>query len=593
MKRDDQSGPPEGFPDPPGTTPLGKAQLRQRSRELLTTILKDATPRELRVVGRTLYHAAMVGLAAGLMGAGFFATLEFVQRLLLENLGGYRPLRASGETFMGELGSAPHFRPWLVALLPAVGALIGGICSQLAPETYGGGGDATINAFHHGDGQIRKRVSWVKALSSIFTLGTGGSGGREGPTMQIGGALGSLCGRLLRVGVQERRILMVSGVAAGIAAVFRTPLGAALLAVEVLYRDDFESDALIPAVLASVTAYSVVISIFGESTLFAHPGRFPFVITHLWLYGLLALMVSALAVMFLAALRGVQRITAGLTIPMWARPGLGGLAMGVFCVPIVVFIGWRLAQPGQGLGLFGGGYGAVQVAITGASWLPGGWAGAGLLLFLCLAKIVASSLTIGSGGSAGDFAPALVIGGLFGGAFGRVAQMLIHDPRIDPGAFALVAMGTFYGGIAHTPLSSLVLVCELAGSYDLLVPLMLAEGIAFVALRRRSLYHAQVKSRRESPVHRSEDILRTTRVGAVMRMISVNGVPVASRDFSVPADADLRTAAETMLANKLREIQVTDAQGQVVGLLDEADISRCYLDAADRTNTSASIPIKP
>jgi chloride channel protein, CIC family len=566
---------------------------RVAGRELLTTILKDATPPELRVVGRTLYHATMVGVAAGLMGAAFFATLEFVQRLLLEDLGGYRPLRASGETFMHELGHVSHFRPWLVALLPAAGALIGGICSQLAPETYGGGGDAMINAFHHGDGQIRKRVAWVKALSSIFTLGTGGSGGREGPTMQIGGALGSLCGRLLGVGVQERRILMVSGVAAGIAAVFRTPLGAALLAVEVLYRDDFESDALIPAVLASVTAYSVVISIFGETTLFAHPGRFPFVITHLWLYGLLALMVSALAVMFLAALRGVQRITAELTIPMWTRPALGGLAMGVFCVPIVVFIGWRLAQPGQGLGLFGGGYGAVQVAITGANWLPGGWGGAGLLLFLCLAKIVASSLTIGSGGSAGDFAPALVIGGLFGGAFGRVAQMLIHDPRIDPGAFALVAMGTFYGGIAHTPLSSLVLVCELAGSYDLLVPLMLAEGIAFVALRRRSLYHGQVKSRRESPVHRSADVLRTTRVGAVMRLISVSGVPVASREFSVAVDSDLRTAAETMLANKLREIQVTDAAGQVIGLLDEADISRCYLDAADQANTSASIPIKP
>jgi chloride channel protein, CIC family len=566
---------------------------RVAGRELLTTILKDATPPELRVVGRTLYHATMVGVAAGLMGAAFFATLEFVQRLLLEDLGGYRPLRASGETFMHELGHVSHFRPWLVALLPAAGALIGGICSQLAPETYGGGGDAMINAFHHGDGQIRKRVAWVKALSSIFTLGTGGSGGREGPTMQIGGALGSLCGRLLGVGVQERRILMVSGVAAGIAAVFRTPLGAALLAVEVLYRDDFESDALIPAVLASVTAYSVVISIFGETTLFAHPGRFPFVITHLWLYGLLALMVSALAVMFLAALRGVQRITAELTIPMWTRPALGGLAMGVFCVPIVVFIGWRLAQPGQGLGLFGGGYGAVQVAITGANWLPGGWGGAGLLLFLCLAKIVASSLTIGSGGSAGDFAPALVIGGLFGGAFGRVAQMLIHDPRIDPGAFALVVMGTFYGGIAHTPLSSLVLVCELAGSYDLLVPLMLAEGIAFVALRRRSLYHGQVKSRRESPVHRSADVLRTTRVGAVMRLISVSGVPVASREFSVAVDSDLRTAAETMLANKLREIQVTDAAGQVIGLLDEADISRCYLDAADQANTSASIPIKP
>ena len=96
-----------------------------------------------------------------------------------------------------------------------------------------------------------------------------------------------------------------------------------------------------------------------------------------------------------------------------------------------------------------------------------------------------------------------MIGGLFGGAFGRAAQLLLHDPRIDPGAFALVGMGTFYGGIAHAPLSSLVLVCELAGSYDLLVPLMLAEGIAFVALRKRSLYHAQVPTQRESPVHQA------------------------------------------------------------------------------------------
>jgi chloride channel protein, CIC family len=567
---------------------------RATGREFLTTILRDATPPELRLVGRTLSHAAIVGAAAGLMGAAFFATLELVQRLVLEDVGGYRPLRASGETFMPELGHVAHFRPWLVALLPAIGALLGGLCCKLAPETYGGGGDAMINAFHHGDGQVRKRVAWVKAIASIFTLGTGGSGGREGPTMQIGGALGSLCGRLLRVDAAEQRILLVSGVAAGIAAVFRTPLGAALLAVEVLYRDDFESDALIPAVLASVTAYSVVISIFGESTLFAHPGRFPFVITHLWLYGVLALFVCLLGVAFLWVLRTVQRITGNLTIPIWTRPALGGLAMGVFCVPIVAFIGWRLAQPGQGLGLLGGGYGAVQVAITGASWLPVGWAGAALLLFLCLAKIVASSLTIGSGGSAGDFAPVLVIGGLFGGAFGRVAQLLIHDPRIDPGAFALVAMGTLYGGMSHTPLSSLVLVCELAGSYDLLVPLMLAEGIAFVALRRRSLYHAQVKSRRESPVHRSSasDVLRTTRVGAVMRAISVSGVPIAAREFSVKVDADLKTAAETMLANKLREIQVIDPDGKVIGLLDEADISRCYLDAADRVNTSASITIK-
>jgi CIC family chloride channel protein len=561
---------------------------RPLGRDLLTTILREATPADLKVVGRTLSHAAIVGVVGGLMGAAFFALLELVQRLVLEDLGGYRPLRAHGETFLPELTHVIHFRPWLLALLPAVGALASGIISELAPETRGGGGDAMIDAFHRHDGFIRKRVTWVKTIASIFTLGTGGAGGREGPTMQIGGALGSLCARILGVSVAERRILMVAGVAAGIAAVFRTPLGAALLAVEVLYRDDFESDALIPAVLASVTAYSIVISIFGESTLFSSPGHFPFVIKHLWLYAVLALFVSVLATGFLSALRTVQRVTASLSLPTWARPALGGLAVGVFCVPIIIVVGWHLDQPGQGVGLLGGGYGAVQIAISGASWLPLGWAGAGLLLFLCLAKIVASSLTIGSGGSAGDFAPALVIGGLFGGAFGRAAQLLIGDPRIEPGAFALVAMGTFYGGVSHTPLSSLVLVCELAGSYDLLVPLMLAEGIAFIALRRKSLYRAQLPTQRDSPAHQHhrEDVLLTTRVDSVMRAISVSGVPIAARAFSVRPDTNLRTAAELLLANKLREIQVVDTSGQVVGLLDEAEIARCYLKAADQSATT-------
>jgi CIC family chloride channel protein len=426
--------------------------------------------------------------------------------------------------------------------------------------------------------------------------------------MQIGGALGSTCASLLGVDIRERRILMVSGVAAGIAAVFRTPLGAALLAVEVLYRDDFESDALIPAVLASVTAYSVVISIFGESTLFSHPNRFPFILGHLWLYGLLALLIAVVANLFLTALRGVQSVSQRLDLPEWAKPGLGGLAMGLFCVPIIIFLGWRIHQPGQGLGLFGGGYGAVQIAISGSPWLPVGWGGAGLLLLLCLAKICASSLTIGSGGSAGDFAPVLAIGGLFGGAFGRAAQLLSGDPRIDAGAFALVGMGTLYGGIAHTPLSALVLVCELAGSYDLLVPLMLAEGIAFVALRKRTLYHAQMPTQRDSPVHQVADVpdlLRSVQVGEVMRALarpertqaSGEGETAGDEDItvdpsgptvaaappvSIRADHDLRAAAEALLANKLRRIAVVDAEGRLVGHLDEADISRWYLEATSK-----------
>jgi CIC family chloride channel protein len=470
----------------------------RQKRDAVRTLLASSSPLAFTHIGRTLLHAAVVGAAAGLVGAAFFAALEYLQRLLLEDLGGYHPLKAAGENFLS--GNGAHlFRPWLLIFLPALGALGSGLISQLAPETRGGGGDAMIEAFHHRGGFIRARVIWVKALASLLTLGSGGSGGREGPTMLIGGALGSLVGRLLPVGAKERRILMIAGVAAGIAAVFRTPLGAALLAVEILYRDDFESDALIPAVLASVVAYSVVISIYGESTLFNQPSRFPFIPRHLWLYGLMALAVSMLAILFVRTLSSIQTVTAHLPLPEWAKPAVGGLGLGIFAVPLIMLIGWNVHQPGQGIGLIGGGYGAVQVAISGADWLPIGWSGVALLSGLCFAKIFASSLTIGTGGSAGDFAPSLVIGGLFGGAFGRAVQLLSNDPRINPAAFALVAMGTFYGGLAHAPLSSLIIVCELAGIYDLLVPLMLAEGIAFVALRNRSLYPAQLGNRRHSP----------------------------------------------------------------------------------------------
>jgi chloride channel protein, CIC family len=259
-----------------------------------------------------------------------------------------------------------------------------------------------------------------------------------------------------------------------------------------------------------------------------------------------------------------------------------------------------------------------------------------LLFLLCLAKIVAASLTIGSGGSAGDFAPSLAVGGLFGGAFGRACQLLLDDPSLAPGAFVLVGMGTLYGGISHAPLSALVLVCEMAGSYDLLVPLMLAEGIAFVALRNTYLYPAQVPTVRESPAHRNavlEHLLASTTVRMLMqrpeahtsfrldtplhelvRVTSAGGwqdtFPVLDAagqltglidgssvfaaahqpdgEWLLAADLmlpptwlapgdDLRRATERMIESGLRELPVVEGDGSVVGFLDEADIARSYV----------------
>ncbi|WP_231864429.1 MULTISPECIES: chloride channel protein [Sorangium] len=592
-----------------------------------------------QLVGRVLLHAILVGVTAGIAGSLFFAALELAEHELFIAVTGYEPLRAKGEAVL----SSAHigaFRPWLVLVLPAFGALVGGVLTtKLAPETRGGGGDAFIRAFHHLDGNFRRRVPVVKALASIFTLGCGGAGGREGPTMQIGGAIGSIIGRALRVDTRERRILLIAGAAAGMAAVFRTPLGAALLAVEVLHRDDFEADALIPSILASVVSYSVFIYFFGESTLFAHAPRYPFIPSHLPLYAALALVVSLVATVFLRTLHAVEHTVHRIRLPLWAKPALGGLALGALVTPLLMLLGPRFDRPGQGFGMLGAGYGAAQIAITGAPWLPSGWTAVHLLLVLLATKIVATSLTVGSGGSAGDFGPSLVLGALTGGAFGRAAELLLGDPRIDPGAFALVGMGTFYGGIAHVPIASLVMVCELAGSYDLLVPLMLCEGIAFVALRHSTLYRAQVATKRESPAHRGElivDVLRSIRVadivirsrpfvsfeartpasivveriaacewqdtfpvlaedGKVVGTIDaeilratatspeLSGLAIAHDMMASPASVseaeDLHHALQVLLELRVRELLVTDAEGKIVGILDESDVTRAYHDA--------------
>lgn len=611
---------------------LDPSTLRRWWRErnaAFAPLVAELAPLDLRIVGRTLLHAALVGLGAGLVGALFFKGLEVAQRLLLEDLAGYLPLRAHGEFFAR--GEAAHpFRPWLLVLLPALGGLVCGLITRYAPETRGGGADTTIEAFHHRGGVIRRRVIPLKLLASIASLGTGGAGGREGPTMLIGGALGSAVAQALGVGSRERRILLVAGVAAGISAVFRTPLGAALLAVEFLYRDGFESDALVPSILASVVSYSVVISFFGESTLFSHAARFPFVPAHLPLYALLSLLIAPLAAGFLLGMRKSRALFASLPIPQWARPAAGGLALGLFATAALLEAGSQFHQPGQGLGIFGGGYGAVQLSISGAGWLPAGWGAVRLLALLALAKLVAASLTIGSEGSAGDFAPSLAIGGLFGGAFGRAAALLIGDGRIDPGAFALVGMGAFYGGIAHVPLSALVLVCELAGNYDLLVPLMLAMGVSFVLLRNRSLYPAQLPSQQPPepalpmpaetprvrdlmlrPVKFAAFDLRTSAAellrhlgeatwqdtfpvldgGRMVGLVTVGGLQtLAVEQGSLPSaiaadlmlppvwvrpEDDLRTAAGVLVQNELREVPVLE-DGRVVGFLDEARVAEAY-----------------
>jgi CIC family chloride channel protein len=514
-----------------------------------------ARPLEYRLLGRALVLAALVGVGAGLVGAAFAAALDAGFRLILEEMGGAQLLRAAGEEAPGATSTPPVL--WLLALLPAAGGLLAGLIARAVPEVAGGGGDATVEAFHLGGARFRRRVLPAKFAASLASLATGGAGGREGPAMQLGASVGSLVAHLVPVNPRERRILFVAGIAAGLSSVFRTPLGAALLATEVLYRDDFESEALVPSVLASVVAFAVSSSMLGTRTLFGDLPDYRFSPLHLPLYVGLAVVAALGGAAFVGALDLVRAGARRSRLPRWASPAVGGLLVGAGLLVLHASGLAKVARVPATAAVLGGGYGLAQLAVIPQAGMAG-WGAVAALALLAALRLLATSLTIGSGGSAGDFAPSLVLGALLGGAFGHAAAAMVGDPSIAPGAFAIVGMGAFYGAIAHVPLSALVLVSELAGDYHLLVPLMLATGAAHLALRRVRLYRSQEFTARRSAGAEG--------VSPGERLTVRQAMALAPRvlDAAAPAAA-IRTLVQE--APEQQVIPVVDAAGRYVGLV--------------------------
>lgn len=520
-----------------------------------------ALTRGLDVVSlwRWAWLSMLVGAVVGLAACAFYYGLEWVQEILLYGLAGFNPPLPGGEGMPPHRPSSSAERTWLLVLLPAAGGLLAGLIAwRFAPEASGHGTDSMIDAYHNRFARIRPRVPIVKALASIFTIGSGGSAGREGPISQIGAGFGAWLSELFHLTDRERRLLLLAGAAAGISALFRTPLGAALWALEVIYREDFESEGLFPCLMSSVTAYSIFTAIFGQGHLFATEAVYAFRPAQLPFYALMALLLAAMGLLWIKVFYATERrLFAPLPVPRWLKPLIGGLALGLLA----------LAIP-QCLGI---GYGWVQDAlrldIDPRRVLPRGWSGAAMLLGIALAKILATSLTVGSGGSGGVFAPSIVIGGLLGGAFGMAAHELAPTVVTQPGAFVLVGMGTFYAGVGHVPISALVLVCELAGSYDLLVPLMLGNMITYLLLRRTSLYEKQVKDSRASPAHVADftiDVLEDLRVADVYdRQRTLR---------PVRADMRLRDFLDHVSATAEWFFPVCDRSGRLAGTVSLADV---------------------
>ncbi len=466
---------------------------------------------------------AVIGVIAGLGAAAFFIALEASTRFFLGVLAAFQPPSPAGE------GGAPITEianAWAIPLVVGLGGLLSGIIVfRLAPEAEGHGTDAAIAAFHHGPRSVRARIPVVKLVASAITIGSGGSGGREGPTAQIGAGFGSYLARVLDLDARDARIAVAAGMAAGIGAIFRAPLGGAVLGAEIPYREDVESDALVPSFVASVVAFSVFGAIIAFSPIFGRVVGAGFEDPRqLFYYALIGIVAGAVGRLYIHSFYGITDRFHHLSLPREIKPAIGGFLVG--CIAIAI------------PGVLGTGYGWVQAGLDRQSLLAIPlW----MIVALPFAKILATSLSIGSGGSGGIFGPGMVVGGLLGAGVWRVLEPIAPAVPLDPAPFVIVGMMALFGSVAHAPLAVMLMVAEMTDNLAMLAPAMIAVGLATLIVGDRTIYRSQLKSRAESPAHRFRSampLMSSIVAGDAARMATL-----VLRDGATVADARVRLAS--------------------------------------------------
>jgi chloride channel protein, CIC family len=550
----------------------------------------DLGRKRIRPQARMMCLSLLVGIIAGVGAIVFFAACQYVFHYALDVGAGYHPLTPGGEPpMLAETTST--LRPWMLLVIPTVGGLLSGLLVfSIAPEAEGHGTDAAIAAYHYHQGLIRPRVPLVKIVASALTLGTGGSGGREGPIAQIGAGFGSFLGTVLRLRPIERRTLMAAGMGAGVAAIFRAPLAGALFAAEVLYRSpDFESEVIIPAGLASVTAYCTFGLAFGWSALFKIPPEVGAVLTfneplRLISYLVLALFLVVLATLYTRTFYGVTHLFHQMKMPPHVKPAIGAFLSGILGLGLYYLFG----RNNSALAVMSFGYGILQQAMTTQAGQQADLIFAMLLMAVALGKILTTSLTIGSGGSGGVFGPSMVIGGCAGGALGTFLHWLRPWWAPQPGTFVIVGMAGFFAAAAKTPFSTIVIVSEMTGNYDLLLPTLWVCTVTFLLSDEQSIYSSQVESRSRSPAHQG-DYVRDVLTGL---QVSQFVLPQEQVPFLHPENR-LDEVLGWLTSTPCNSLPVVDREGRLLGVLslEEAHLAaqtthaRSMLLAADLMRT--------
>ncbi len=466
----------------------------------------DPTEQISRPARRWLYRlglAAIVGVIAGIAAA----VLEWAL------VGGHAALAGN----FTHLGSAEVFHfDWRIVLLPAAGCLLAGLVTYLfAPQPYGRGVDLLTRAFHRQYGHMPLRSASVKAGGAALVVSSGGCAGIQSPIAALGAALGSTIGRLFGVNPRYRRALLLAGCAAGIGAIFRCPLGGALFATSILYREpEFESDAIVPSFVASVLGYAVYMGFWGFEDPLLPLGEVRFTsAAELPWYAALGVVCGLAAIFFYYCLTMIEdRIVPRLRMPLWATAALGGLATGTLALLIPQVMDSQ--------------YAFLRNILAGLAEVPDapGHLGAWILLLVAviIAKCVATGFTVGSGAPGGVLGPSMFIGGATGALLGVIGLALFPDAIDEPLRQALIPVGMagFFAAVMRSPLAAIVMVTEITGAFGLIAPLMLVCGISYVIARRHGLNREQVRSAADSPVHAADPmihILESWRIEQVMQ----------------------------------------------------------------------------
>ncbi len=479
---------------------------------------------------RNLLHwtiiAIPIGVVAGLGSVAFMYLWQESTNFFLGYIVGIG-YPEPGTTVVTWSSSFPR-----ILLLPVVmglgGLAVGLLSMRFAPEVQGHGTDESIRAFHHKGGKVRLRVAPLKMITAAITLGTGGSGGREGPTAQVGSSFGSAWADLLKLSPKERRISMAVGLGAGISAIFKAPLGGAIYGAEIFYMTDFEPEVIFPSIMASVVSYSIFGLFYTFNPLFTAPlsivsgtGLPPWTVNQLPLYAILGALCAVVGVGFVVIFRHIQVLFQTSTISRTVLPAVGGLAAGGLVIVLYFLAPWGGSF--VALSAINVGYGFVQGIMLGqyltiSSLVPVLIVALGLAVVL---RMITTSFTVGSGGSAGLFGTSVVVGALLGSSVGVAFRALVPGlvPTPDIAVFAIVGMMAFFGGISKAPLAVLVMVVEMVASYSILIPAMLSIFIAYAATGKYHIYSEQVDTRMDSEAHREEAIdfaLKGIRVTSIM-----------------------------------------------------------------------------